>query len=153
MKYSLNWLLDLALILPLLYLFQASPHGHQIHPHAEPHAEAHAEASHTASHSPFSHDHSETAPDHSDIPDHSNIPDQSDQSHHHHTLTHHLDFHLLQSISLHQNSDSGVFLKITPLHLNIEDDSMFAGFCELRELIPDPVPPSPMAPRGPPLLA
>ncbi len=131
-----GWL-GLALILPLLYLYQVVPHDHDVPEHAEPHS------------TPIHHaNHSHADSEHSDHP--ADPPDQEHHQHHHHTLGQHLDFHLHRTLSQRPITPSGTALQVSSIILDGDSASSQARPGEPESFISDQTTISPFDPRGPP---
>ena len=122
------------MILALLYMCQVVPH-HHLDPWPADHTSV------PISHANHSHQADEDEEGATDLP----------ESAHHHELTHHLDFHVIRTLSPKLNSVPGIAFQVVHFNPTIEDPIRVQPRVPSGSL-PVPIPITPFDPRGPPLM-
>ena len=111
------------LALALVYLFQVAPHGHIDAFHPEPHATHQAHADH----------------DHAPV-DSADDQDSSNDRHHHHSVTQHLDFHSVRLCLRAVDQDHGGPVAVAAV-VDLIPGSLLCGFVAAKPAEPVPVDP------------
>ena len=135
-QHAASWGPGLALILPLLYVYQALPHEHHVPIHETTQSAQPLHATHT-------HDHQES-------PDSS--AGGSERGHHHHAFTQHLESHLLRTTSERPDSAPKLLVQVSYLAIDDAEVSVEHEEPDPGDTLPDQIPIAPFDPRGPPRL-
>jgi hypothetical protein len=127
--------LDLALILPFLYVCQIVPHAHaeavDLESHTVPHA--HGDHSHSAVH-------------------HEEEPDGLPKPTHHHDIAQHLDPHFLRILSKELKTAPDDEVLIVQSNCICEDEMIWASWDYDDKWVLDSIPTSSLDSRAPPVL-